>query len=108
MGEETFDFIAQMTACHRSQIEEWLPWVGRHKMPPPKSFDEWRKILRDRFDRKNRQLGIKSDRAFETYTVTAWGVVPPLEQLLTDFPAINRQFSNLDRLKERLERWSHG
>ena len=106
--EETFDFIAQMTSCHRSQIEEWLPWVGRHKMAPPKSFDEWRKILRDRFDRKNRQLGIESNRAFETFTVTAWGVVPTLEQLLADFPAIDRQFSNLDRLKERLERWSHG
>ena len=103
--EEAFEQIAQMTYCHRSQIEEWLPWVGRHKMAPPQSVDEWAATLRQRFDRKNQQLGIKSDRAFETFTVTAWGVVPDFEQLLNDFPSIDRARSNLERLKERLNRW---
>ena len=103
--EEVFEAIAQMTSCHRSQIEEWLPWVGRHKMSAPKSFDDWREVLRERFDRKNRQLGINSKHAFETFTVTAWGAVPTLEQIMKDFPGIDRKFSNLDRLKERFERW---
>ncbi len=106
--EPAFDDIARMTSCHRSQIEEWLPWVGRHKMAPPHSLEEWRRILRQRFERKNQQLGIGSQRAFETFTVTAWGVVPSFEQLLNDFPAIDREFSNLDRLRERLARWSCG
>jgi LmbE family N-acetylglucosaminyl deacetylase len=106
--EEAFEDIARMTACHRSQIEEWLPWVGRHKMRPPQSLEEWSDILRERFKRKNQQLGITGDRAFETFIVTAWGAVPTFEQLVEDFPAIEEQFSNLDGLRERLGRWNCG
>ena len=106
--EEVFELIAHCSFCHRSQIGEWIPWVGRHHMPAPKSLAEWSIILRQRFERHNRQLGIKSTKAFETFTVTAWGAVPAIDQLLTDFPIIDRQFSNLDALKERLDRWSHG
>jgi len=104
--EETFELIAQMTSCHRSQIEEWLPWVGRHKMATPKSPKEWAQTLRERFNRKNQQLGIKSSRAFETFTVTAWGEVPAFERLMSDFPGIDAQFSNLEALKRRLKQWS--
>jgi len=106
--EEVFSKIAEMSYCHQSQIAEWIPWVGRHDMPAPKSQEEWAKILRARFDRKNRQLGIASSRAFETFTITAWGQVPSLEQLLVDFPSIDRKVSNLDSLAERLGRWGHG
>ena len=105
--EDAFEQIVEMTSCHRSQIEEWLPWVGRHKMAPPSSRDEWASILRQRFDRKNQQLGIKSNRTFETFTVTAWGEVPQFEQLLRDFPSIDRSVSNLDALRGRLNRWAN-
>src|SRR5258705_11969295 len=104
--EKFFNDIARMSSCHLSKIKEWLPWVGRHKMAPPRSFEEWKTVLRGRFDRKNQQLGIQSPRAFETFTVTAWGAVPTFEQLLNDFPAIAEAHSNLAPLKERLARWS--
>lgn len=105
--EKVFPLIAEVTGRHRSQIEEWIPWVGRHKMPAPKSAEAWSAILRERFKRQNQQLGIESKRAFETFTVTAWGEIPTLAQLRTDFPAIDRKFSHLRRLGDRLKLWSH-
>ena len=104
--EEAFEIVARMSACHRSQIEEWIPWVGRHQMDAPKNFEQWSSILRKRFERHNRQLGIDSKIAFETFTVTAWGAIPTLDQLLADFPAIDRKFSHLDRLATRLQQWA--
>ena len=105
--EEAFPKIAEMSWCHQSQIVEWLPWVGRHNMRPPRTMEEWTKTLRDRFDRKNREVGIQSPRAFELFTVTAWGEVPDFEELLRDFPSVSEQFSNLDGLRQKLARW-HG
>jgi len=104
--ENVFEVVAREAACHRSQIEEWIPWVGRHKMDAPKTFEEWKRVLRARFDRHNRQLGIASANAFETFAVTAWGAIPAFEQLLADFPGIDRKMSQLDRLRERLAVWA--
>jgi LmbE family N-acetylglucosaminyl deacetylase len=103
--EEAFDVIVEETWCHQSQIMEWLPWVGRHDMDVPKSIGEWAKMVRERFARRNRELGIRSDRLTEVFTVTAWGVVPEYEQLLQDFPHVSYEASNLPRLMERLGRW---
>lgn len=101
--EDSFPTICEMTWCHQSQIAEWLPWVGRHNLKPPVSLADWSQMLRNRFDSKNRELGIQSKRAFEVFTVTAWGAVPTYEQLLNDFPNIVPEASNLDRLKQRLQ-----
>ena len=103
--EETFDLIAQMAYCHQSQIMEWLPWVGRHRMHPPKTFAEWKTLLRQRFDRKNRELGIASARAVEVFTVTAWGEIPSYDQILHDFPCLIGPASHLPALQERLRAW---
>jgi LmbE family N-acetylglucosaminyl deacetylase len=103
--EPAFPLIQEMTWCHQSQIAEWLPWVGRHDMPVPKTIESWTEILRHRFQRKNRELGIGSEHAMEVFTVTAWGQVPTLEQLLADFPTIAPTASRLDRLREKLARW---
>ena len=103
--EEAFPKICEMTWCHQSQILEWLPWVGRHNMAPPKSLAEWSKTLRARFDRKNRELGITTPHAIEVFRVTAWGEVPKLEQLVADFPSLMREASQLDRLEARLKQW---
>src|SRR5438874_2323705 len=65
--EEVFDKISEMTFCHQSQIAEWLPWVGRHKMSRPQSSSDWRVTLRQRFERKNLELEIKSARALEVF-----------------------------------------
>ena len=103
--EESFEAICDMTWCHQSQITEWLPWVGRHKMHAPETRDEWKKILRERFLRQNRELGFKSQHAFEMFTVTAWGEVPTAKQLTRDFPPITPKFSNMKKLQQRLARW---
>jgi len=100
--EEAFERICEMTWCHQSQVTEWLPWVGRHNMATPRSPAEWSGILRARFDRKNRELGLTTKHAMEVFTVSAWGVVPTLEQLLADFPVVCREASNLERLRSRL------
>jgi LmbE family N-acetylglucosaminyl deacetylase len=103
--EPAFAKVCELTWCHQSQISEWLPWVGRHQMAPPRTPEEWRGTLRQRFDRKNLELGIWSPHAVEVFTVTAWGLVPTLEQLQTDFPALLPGVRDLDRLGERLRRW---
>lgn len=104
-GEEAFPAICEMTWCHQSQIVEWLPWVGRHRMAAPKSKKEWSVMLRERFARQRRELGIKTRRAVEVFTVTAWGEVPSYRQLVDDFPCILGPPANLTRLKKRLGIW---
>ena len=104
--EEVFPKICEMTYCHQSQLMEWLPWVGRHQMQAPRNISEWACTLRARFQRQNLELGIRSEHFFDVFTVTAWGEVPKFEQLQADFPTLSERFSNLDRLRERLERWS--
>jgi len=103
--EEAFPAICRMTWCHQSQIAEWLPWVGRHNMEQPKSPEDWSKTLRQRFERRARDLGIQSKRAIEVFTVTAWGEVPAFKQLVADFPKVLANKSNMTRLKRRLARW---
>jgi len=105
--EDAFPKICEMAWCHQSQIAEWLPWVGRHHMAPPQSLADWSSTLRARFARKNRDLGIATRQAVEVFRVTAWGVVPGLDQLLSDFPAILSEASNLDQLGARLKIWNH-
>jgi LmbE family N-acetylglucosaminyl deacetylase len=102
---EAFPLIEEMTWCHQSQVREWLPWVGRHDMPVAESLDEWRVMLRHRFAKQNRELGIASSHAFEVFTVTAWGEVPTADQVLRDFPAVSTEASNIDSLRRKLARW---
>jgi LmbE family N-acetylglucosaminyl deacetylase len=103
--EPAFEKICAMTWCHQSQIAEWLPWVGRHDMAPPKSIDEWRVTLRRRFTRKNRELQVDIPHAVEVFTVTAWGEVPTWDHLVRDLPDFLPQPANRDRLKSRLQAW---
>lgn len=105
--EPAFERIREMSWCHQSQIKEWLPWIGRHAMDVTENTEEWRETLRRRFNRKNHDLGIDSDRALEVFTVTAWGEVPTIEQLEHDFPTLNAAASRLDQLEARLRLW-HG
>jgi LmbE family N-acetylglucosaminyl deacetylase len=103
--EDAFGKICELTWCHQSQISEWLPWVGRHDMPAPTSIEDWSKTLRARFDRKNRELRLPTSHAVEVFRVTAWGVVPALDELLADFPAVLGKRSDLEALAERLRLW---
>jgi LmbE family N-acetylglucosaminyl deacetylase len=101
-----FEKMCEMSWCHQSQISEWLPWVGRHDMATPKSLEEWTIALRKRMEARQRKLGVESGRLLEFFMVTAWGIVPSHEQILTDFPNIVPEASNLSALKERLARFS--
>jgi LmbE family N-acetylglucosaminyl deacetylase len=102
--EEAFENICAMSWCHQSQIMEWLPWVGRHKLELPGSMKDWSRVLRERFQHKNRDLGLDSDRAFEVFTITGWGTVPSYGQLLADFPGVSQKASNLERLRQKLNK----
>ncbi len=75
-------------------------------MPPVKSLTEWKGVLRHRFQRQQRELGLPLDRAVEVFTVTAWGTVPTLEQLERDFPGLVMIPSRTERLRQKLQRWS--
>ena len=103
--EDQFGTIARMSWAHQSQITEWLPWVGRHHMQPPSSLADWESMLRQRFLRRNREMGVSSSRIHEFFTVTAWGEVPSIDQLLLDFPGIAPDWSQLSLLENRLTRW---
>ncbi len=104
--EDAFQKVAEMAWCHQSQIREWLPWVGRHQMEPPNSLAEWIEMLRQRYHRKNVELGVDSDRALEFFTVTGWGVVPDFNQLLTDVPGLCQLDAPPARaLQDRLAKW---
>ena len=61
--------------------------------------------MRARSDRKNRELGLATDRAVEVFRVTAWGAVPTLEQLQRDFPPLFSTERDLEPLARRLARW---
>jgi LmbE family N-acetylglucosaminyl deacetylase len=105
--EDAFQRICDMSYCHQTQIAEWLPWVGRHSIKPPSSLAEWGSILRQRFERKSRELGIASPRAVEVFTVTSWGAVPDYMQLLKDFPALLPDgAARLEQLQARLALWN--
>jgi len=103
--EEMFPLIRDLTWCHQSQIREWLPWVGRHNMDAPTTPDEWEKTLRARFAGKNRELDLSTARAVEVFRVTAWGIVPSVDQLERDFPTLWKDGSNLRELETRLRAW---
>jgi LmbE family N-acetylglucosaminyl deacetylase len=103
--EPAFEQICAMSWCHQSQISEWLPWVGRHDMQPPRSVADWNTILRRRFARKSRELQLAPEQAIEAFTVTAWGEAPAFEQVAKDFPQIISPRENLERLQARLRLW---
>jgi LmbE family N-acetylglucosaminyl deacetylase len=103
--EDAFESMCQMSWCHQSQIIEWIPWVGRHAMRVSKSYDDWRNVLRDRFLKRNKEMGIQSDRVHEFFTVTAWGTVPEITEIKRDIPNLSEKYSNLPDLEARLNRW---
>ena len=74
-------------------------------MPAAKGLDEWKTVLRQRFDRQAAELGLKIGSAYEAFTVTAWGLVPTLERLIGDFPTLQRTDESDSRLHAKLHHW---
>lgn len=102
---EVADLVADLAWCHESQLREWLPWIDRHNLMTPTDKVAWRQQFRGLLERRRRTLGIELSGAYEVFRVTAWGVVPTLERLLADFPAVSPTGSRLERLGQRLARW---
>ena len=65
----------RMLCCHKSQLEEWLPFVNNpDKTEIPRwSPEEWRIQTENRHIRRNRLCGFESERWYEYFAVTAWG-----------------------------------
>lgn len=100
------DRVADLAWCHESQLKEWLPWIDRHNLSISATADGWREQYRAILSRRKVALGIRAEGLFEVFQVTAWGVVPTLEQLDRDFTGLlSREASQLDRLAERLRSW---
>ena len=74
--ESAFPTICAMSWCHQSQINEWLPWVDPGTHSPCATPADWAGIMRRRCRQRNRLLGLKSSRAHEFFTLTAWGAAP--------------------------------
>ncbi len=104
--EDAFDVIAEESWCHQSQINEWLPWVARHHIQPTPDLAAWKQNLRHRFARQAREVDLPPERAHEVFTVTAWGIVPKLDQLERDLPMLADP-ARWQRLADRLARWDH-
>ena len=68
-------------------------------------MEDWKKTLRRRFVKRNREMGLPFERIHEFFTVTAWGEIPNEAQVSKDFPNLNRAFSHLEDLRVRLNRW---
>jgi LmbE family N-acetylglucosaminyl deacetylase len=101
-AETAFDAVCKMSWCHQSQISEWLPWVGRHNIQTAKSLEEWSEILRARFAKKNRDLGLDTQRFLEFFTLTGWGSIPSYETLLADLPPLFASGSKLEQVRRKI------
>ena len=73
--EEVKETKCRMLRCHKSQIEEWLPFVNHLDMenPPKLSSAEWLEETAERHRRRNLLCGFEDRRWFEYFAVTGWG-----------------------------------
>lgn len=102
---EVWPEIVAMTWCHRTQVSEWLPWVGRHGLQAPESPEALDDSLRLRHERRNRGLKFTAKTPTEVFRVTAWGEVPAFDQFLADFPHSMVGSHDLAPLRDRLALW---
>ena len=75
-------------------------------MKAPDSLADWTDQMRQRLAKRNAILGIVSSVPAEVFTVTAWGALPSVAQLKSDFPQLLSEACHFGRLEEKLNRWS--
>ena len=103
--EEAFGKLCEMSFCHQSQINEWLPWVSGDPIDKPYNLAEWTDLSRKRSEDFKSKFGIQVKGAVEVFTVTAWGSIPEYDQLLADIPNLINSASDLEGLKRKLAQW---
>ena len=67
---EVFDEKTEMALCHRSQVFEWLPWVGGEDPPDP---EVWRETFIDRMRARVASYDHEGEGAYEFFRFTRWG-----------------------------------
>lgn len=94
----------KVEACgsHKSQWQEWLPWVERREAPTDK--DSLRQSLIDRSNRLAKSLPIepKLGGVYESFTITMWALrIPGLDEIKKYFPGdiLNYEFAE-KKIKE--------
>lgn len=81
---EGFDKKVAALDCHRSQMYEWLPWVGGY--PAPNNRAALARDLLARHRQLNRRLGLRSPHPHEFFYLTRWGRAVRRQDLRTFFP----------------------
>ncbi len=102
---ESWELAADMAWCHQSQLSEWLPWVNRHSLHVSSDRAAWRQQYRAILERRKTALRLAGPGFFEVFQVTAWGVIPAIEELERDIPSLSREHSRLELLGDRLDHW---
>ncbi len=101
--DDAFALVAELSYCHRSQIDEWLPWVSAPlPLAAPDDLADWSRQLRARLLAHLGKAGTPPGHLYELFCVTAWGTVPTTQRLLADLPGIDVAASHLDALRRRL------
>ncbi|PCJ58172.1 MAG: hypothetical protein COA79_14225 [Planctomycetota bacterium] len=96
------DVVAAMSYCHKSQIMEWLPWVGRnHISRVPENLEDWTDVLKERRASLSKGFGLKKEGQYECFTLTAWGAVPNGKKVLNEIPGIDKLAWPVDKLLSR-------
>jgi LmbE family N-acetylglucosaminyl deacetylase len=79
-----FDRKVEALDRHRSQLYEWLPWVGKY--PAPRNRADVAAWLRKRHRAINREARLRTSRPHEFFFVTRWGRGVTRRDLGTFFP----------------------
>jgi len=81
---DVFEKKVDAIDCHRSQVYEWLPWVGKYQAP--RNRRELAARMRERHLDRNRAVGMKSRRLFEYFYLTSWGRAATRADVAAFFP----------------------
>ncbi len=96
--DEVKETKIKMLRCHRSQVEEWLPFVNNLDMENPPKWDSaaWVAQTEERHRRRNLLCGFEDRRWFEYFAVTGWGAGSwkdqnVLDKVQEDFPFFEKK-----------------
>ena len=93
--EEFREQKINMLRCHKSQIEEWLPFVNNldKETVPEWSYEKWLSSIELRHTQRNRLCGFETSKWHEYFAVTGWGGgrwddPKIIEKIKRDFPFV--------------------
>ena len=81
---DVFEKKVSTVDCHRSQVYEWLPWIGGYTASQNRG--DVAKSLRQRHLDQNKRLAVKSKHPHEFFYLTSWGRSATRQDVKTFFP----------------------